>query len=354
VTRRDRRGARSTPAALAATPAVQKIAPAAAAAPVALTVASEPASTSASTSVPAGRSGPAYRPTAPGPVPTPTPGPEAGPGPGPGQPARGAGRLEIVGCVGVPITVGTMEDAADHIVEVAVGGLDHGVDVHQCSAHTLAEADRNDALHALLCRASINFADGMGVVWASRFGARGRRRRRLGPSAGPVRSERVHGAGLMLEVFARGRAVGLRHYLLGSTPVVLERMRAELAGRFGPDAVVGMESPPFRALTALEEREQASRIQASGAHVVWVGLGAPKQDWAVARLAAAVPVVAVAVGAAFDFVAGTKPVAPGWMSRHGLEWLFRLCSEPRRLWRRYLFGNARFVYAALRRRAECP
>ena len=115
-------------------------------------------------------------------------------------------------------------------------------------------------------------------------------------------------------------------------------------------AVVGTDSPPFRSLSDEERAHQADRIRASGAQIVWVGLGTPKQDFEVARLARELPLVFVAVGAAFDFVAGTKRQAPQWMQRNGLEWTFRLASEPGRLWRRYLFGNARFVYAASRRR----
>ena len=114
--------------------------------------------------------------------------------------------------------------------------------------------------------------------------------------------------------------------------------------------MVAAESPPFRPLTAAEVAAQDQRIRQSGAELVWVGLGTPKQDHEVARLAAELPVVALAVGAAFDFLAGTKPQAPLWMQRSGTEWAFRLASEPKRLTRRYLWGNPRFLQAALRDR----
>lgn len=113
--------------------------------------------------------------------------------------------------------------------------------------------------------------------------------------------------------------------------------------------LAGAESPPFRDLTDDERREQDDRIQASRADIVWVGLGTPKQDFEAERLAEALPLLAAAVGAAFDFTAGTVKPAPAWMQRSGLEWAHRLASEPRQLWRRYLIGNARFVSIALRR-----
>jgi N-acetylglucosaminyldiphosphoundecaprenol N-acetyl-beta-D-mannosaminyltransferase len=100
-----------------------------------------------------------------------------------------------------------------------------------------------------------------------------------------------------------------------------------------------------------ELRDEEASILSSGADIVWVGLGTPKQDLHAAQLASALPVVCAAVGAAFDFVAGHKPQAPAWMQRGGLEWTFRLGCEPRRLWRRYLFGNARFVWGVARQAA---
>jgi N-acetylglucosaminyldiphosphoundecaprenol N-acetyl-beta-D-mannosaminyltransferase len=114
--------------------------------------------------------------------------------------------------------------------------------------------------------------------------------------------------------------------------------------------VAGFDSPPFRPPSAPELADRDERIIASGATLVWVGLGTPKQDQEVRRLADSVPVTALAVGAAFDFLAGTKAQAPLWVQRSGLEWAFRLATEPRRLARRYLWGNPRFVVATVRRR----
>jgi N-acetylglucosaminyldiphosphoundecaprenol N-acetyl-beta-D-mannosaminyltransferase len=132
---------------------------------------------------------------------------------------------------------------------------------------------------------------------------------------------------------------------------VLEALVNQIAKDYPDLELVGAESPPFRDLTEVEQREQIARIHAAKANVVWLGLGTPKQDFEAARIARGAPVVAIGVGAAFDFVAGSLREAPRWMQRSGLEWLFRLVSEPRRLWRRYTAGSARFVAAAMRYRS---
>ena len=152
----------------------------------------------------------------------------------------------------------------------------------------------------------------------------------------------------MQGVFERSNGEAPRHYLLGGSPDTLEALRVHLAATYRQARVVGAESPPFEAPSEVDLRERDERIAASGAAMVWVGLGTPKQDWEVRRLADRLPVVAIAVGAAFDFLAGTKPQAPEWMQRSGLEWAFRLASEPRRLGRRYVWGNSVFMEEAVR------
>lgn len=245
--------------------------------------------------------------------------------------------LAVVPCAGVPITACTREEAADEVVRLAASGLDRGIAVHLCNAYTLALADLSSDLKALLRGGGLNFPDGKSVVWANRL--------RHGRS---LPEERVYGPDLMLDVVRLGLPLGLRHYLLGSTPPVLASLEHRLRERCPGLLVVGAESPPFGPLDDETIAGQAARIRASGADVVWVGLGTPKQDEVVERLATMVPAVYCAVGAAFDFISGHKRQAPVWMQRRGLEWVFRLMCEPRRLWRRYLFGNARFVRAALR------
>jgi N-acetylglucosaminyldiphosphoundecaprenol N-acetyl-beta-D-mannosaminyltransferase len=145
-------------------------------------------------------------------------------------------------------------------------------------------------------------------------------------------------------VVDRGREWGLRHYLFGATPETLARLQGELERRYPGAEIVGAESPPFRPLSDAELDGTVDRIWEAKAEAVWVGLGAPKQDLVGARLRErnAAPAI-FCVGAAFDFVSGVKRRAPEWMQRSGLEWAHRLGSEPTRLWKRYLVGNARFL-----------
>jgi N-acetylglucosaminyldiphosphoundecaprenol N-acetyl-beta-D-mannosaminyltransferase len=129
---------------------------------------------------------------------------------------------------------------------------------------------------------------------------------------------------------------------------VLGALQRRIEANFPQAQIVGADSPPFHKPSASELAERDERIRQSGATMVWVGLGTPKQDYEVARLARDIPVVALAVGAAFDFLAGTTPQAPVWMQRNGLEWAYRLASEPRRLGKRYLWGNSIFIIEASR------
>jgi N-acetylglucosaminyldiphosphoundecaprenol N-acetyl-beta-D-mannosaminyltransferase len=246
----------------------------------------------------------------------------------------------VVACAGIPIASLSPRDAAHKLIWLARAPKTTGIDVHLCNAYTLALADRDPEFHRLLRDAMMNLPDGTPVVWANRL---------LHPEE-DIPKQRVRGPGLFLDVFELGQEVGLRHYLLGSTPEVLEALCANLADSFPAAQVVGVESPPFRELTEAEQAEQLARIEASGAEIVWVGLGTPKQDVECARMAKASDRVFVAVGAAFDFAAGTKSEAAPWMQNNGLEWMHRLSQEPGRLWKRYLFGNARFVRATIQRR----
>lgn len=145
----------------------------------------------------------------------------------------GANDLVVVPCAGVPITACPPDRAADLVVELALT-TDRGIDVHLCNAYTLALADADDAYRAMLGRASVNFPDGTPVVWANRLLHRDV----------DVAAERVRGPGLFLDVFARGTDAGLKHYLLGGTPEVLEALELNLRERFPDALIVGAESPP--------------------------------------------------------------------------------------------------------------
>jgi N-acetylglucosaminyldiphosphoundecaprenol N-acetyl-beta-D-mannosaminyltransferase len=249
--------------------------------------------------------------------------------------------LPVQSCAGIPIAAISPQDAVELVIELAekVGTHDTGYDVHLCNTYTLSLTE-DPYLQVVLKEASVNLADGWPVVVANRLMHR----------STATQHDRVRGPSLFVNVLDEGRAHGLRHYLLGSTPETLEALQEAIDERFPGVEVVGVESPPFRRATLTERIEQKERIRASGAQIVWVGLGTPKQDFECAAIAEELPVVTVGVGAAFDFMAGTVEEAPEWMQERGMEWAHRLASEPKRLWRRYLIGGPRFVKAVVTRR----
>lgn len=236
----------------------------------------------------------------------------------------------------------TPERAAESLCELATSKSAIGHHVHLINAYTVAIADKDPAFATVLSGHSINLPDGKPLTWVSRM------RRDAVPLS------QVRGLTFMLNVFNQGREHGVRHYLLGSTEDVLRKLESNLLDQFPGTTIVGSHSPPFRPLTADEYAQQDADIVASGADVVWVGLGTPKQDHESKRLAESIPVVAVAVGAAFDFAAGTVKEAPALFQRIGMEWLYRFASEPRRLWKRYVFGNVRFVVSTVRGKHRRP
>jgi N-acetylglucosaminyldiphosphoundecaprenol N-acetyl-beta-D-mannosaminyltransferase len=201
---------------------------------------------------------------------------------------------------------------------------------HFCSAHPTTEARNDPAYRELLNRGDLNVPDGAAVAWASRLAG--------------TPAKRLSGTEGFRMAIGWGAPRGLRHYLFGGSPRTLELLQKHLREEEPAIEIAGAESPPYRPLSDEEVAESVGRMRASGAQAVWIGLGAPKQDLMAARLRDldAAPAI-FCIGAAFDFVAGTVPRAPLWMQHNGLEWLYRVLTEPRRLWRRYLIGNPRFV-----------
>jgi N-acetylglucosaminyldiphosphoundecaprenol N-acetyl-beta-D-mannosaminyltransferase len=220
------------------------------------------------------------------------------------------------------------------ICEVARNRGD-GADIHLLNAYSVALAEQNVDYRKCLLTATTNFPDGKPLSLFTRW------------TSSPLKQ--VRGPRLFENVMDEGRGRGVRHFLLGSTPETLEKLKNALEHRYPGVQIVGVMSPPFRELTAAEIVDQDAKIADTKPDIVWVGLGTPKQDFEAQRLARSGRFMAVAVGAAFDFSAGTKREAPNWMSAVGVEWLFRFASEPRRLWRRYLIGNVVFIYSVLRR-----
>ena len=153
----------------------------------------------------------------------------------------------------------------------------------------------------------------------------------------------------MMRLCGKAAEEGVSIYLYGSTTEVLGKLKAQLEDRYPAIKIVGVESPPFRPLNPEENDEVANRINASGAGLVFIGLGCPRQDVFAHENRHKIKAVQLCVGAAFDFHAGTKKTAPAWMQKRGLEWLYRLTQEPGRLWKRYLVTNTAFVYLMTRR-----
>jgi N-acetylglucosaminyldiphosphoundecaprenol N-acetyl-beta-D-mannosaminyltransferase len=201
--------------------------------------------------------------------------------------------------------------------------------------HGVMESQQDEGVRAIHNGAGLVVPDGMPLVWLSRLHGFGE-------------VDRVYGPDLLLACCHRSLATGHRHYFYGGGPGVPEQLIARLRTRFPGLQVAGGFSPPFRALAPEEDGAVVRQINAAQPDIVWVGLSTPKQErWMAEHRNRLDAPVLIGVGAAFDFHAGLKRQAPRWMQRSGLEWVFRLFSEPRRLWRRYLRNNPLFVWQVL-------
>ena len=202
--------------------------------------------------------------------------------------------------------------------------------VHFIPADPTVRARADARYRQVLNEGDFNVPDGMAVVWTLNLLGR--------PSS------RLPGSDAMGEACNWSQKHDFGHYLFGGRPQILDKLEEELKSRFPGVRISGKASPPFRTLSDDEIQAAASDMRRSGAQLVWVGLGTPKQDWVAAELRKyrAAPVV-LCVGAAFDFVAGAKSRSPLWLQKIGMEWFHRLLMEPRRLGRRYLTGNPKFV-----------
>ncbi len=190
-------------------------------------------------------------------------------------------------------------------------------------AHSLMDCHDDPALRAIFQSAGMVTPDGMGVVWLLRL-------------LGHKSVGRVYGPDLLRETCARGEGEGWSHYFLGGTEPVLDALLAKLRQTSPGLRVAGAASPPFRALSAIEEQQLVDEINRSDADFVWVALGSPNQErWMSTMRGRLDPPVLLGIGAAFDFLSGNKKQAPPWIQRAGLEWAYRLGTEPRRLWPRY-------------------
>jgi N-acetylglucosaminyldiphosphoundecaprenol N-acetyl-beta-D-mannosaminyltransferase len=235
-----------------------------------------------------------------------------------------------INVLGVGVSALTMARA----IRVVDGWIARGEHHYVCvtGVHGVMESQRDAALRDIHNAAGLVTPDGMPLVW-------------LGRLKGQRWIERVYGPDLMRELCIHSVSRGYRHFLYGGMAGVAERLADRLRARIPGLAIVGTATPPFRPLSFAEEEEIDRRINNAGPNIVWVGLSTPKQErWMSAHVGRLDAEVLIGVGAAFDFHAGLKKQAPRWMQRSGLEWLFRLSTEPRRLWRRYLVNNPRFLW----------
>ncbi len=198
------------------------------------------------------------------------------------------------------------------------------------NVHVTMEAYDSAEYRAIVNGADLVTPDGMPLVWALWL-------------FGVAEATRVYGPTLTVHVLERAATAGVPVGFYGATLEVLTRMLDACRRRFAGLRVAYAHSPPFRELTAEEDAEVVREINRSGARILFVGLGCPKQERWMGSHKGRVKAVMLGVGVAFDFLAGVKPQAPVWLQRAGLEWLFRLATEPRRLWRRYAYHNPRFV-----------
>jgi N-acetylglucosaminyldiphosphoundecaprenol N-acetyl-beta-D-mannosaminyltransferase len=237
------------------------------------------------------------------------------------------GRVNILG---VGVSAINMELAIRETEQL----LDRGDQGYVCvtGVHGIMEAQGDEKFRNILNQSFLTTPDGMPTVW-------------LGRLHGFHQMQRVYGPDYMVALCEHSVARGYRHFLYGGKPGVAEELRDELTRRFPGLQIVGTYTPPFRPLNAAEEEDLRAQLERLGADVLWCGLSTPKQERFMAAYRDRLPVkLMVGVGAAFDLLSGNLDEAPDWMKKSGLQWLYRLIKEPKRLWRRYLLNNPKFTW----------
>lgn len=242
-----------------------------------------------------------------------------------------AGDQSKIEVVGSHYSVARRAEVHEKLLE----GAKRGESGYVCisNVHTTMTGYFDPTYREITNRAFLAVPDGVPLVWAMR-------------SLGAAGQDRVRGPSLMKDMLDQGRAHGIKHYLYGGSPTVLQKLQAAIAEKWPGAQIVGAESPPFKPLEMITDDElqaAADRINASGAQFVWIGLGAPKQERWIWRQRNSVKGFMFAIGAAFDLIPGVVPEAPAFLQAIGMEWAYRLAKEPQRLWRRYLFNNPAFL-----------
>ena len=237
---------------------------------------------------------------------------------------------------GIPYVVAGLADAGEHLARLAATTSEPRLVAHS-DVHVLTRMLHEQDYGAGLQNFHYICPDGMPIVWLLR---------RKG-----VEAHRLYGPDMMETVWDCGRQHQLRHFLLGGSDEAIALLREKFAARFPGVEIAGHYSPPMGEWAEDESAAMCQRIAESGANCVWVALGCPKQErWLYSNLSQLPAAVYFGVGAAFNFHAGLVSQAPLWIRSHGLEWLYRLCCEPRRLFKRYLVHNTRFLWYCLTRK----
>jgi N-acetylglucosaminyldiphosphoundecaprenol N-acetyl-beta-D-mannosaminyltransferase len=238
---------------------------------------------------------------------------------------RSASRLIL----GTRVDGTSYAEATRQVITWAKAGKSRGV--FAANVHMVMEAYDHPAFRAIVNDSDLVTPDGVPLVWSLRL-------------QGVTHATRVYGPDLTPLVLQAAEEEGIPVGFYGGESAVLDTLIDRVAANYPSLQITYHEAPPFRPLTVEEDECVVRSIAGSGAKILFVGLGCPKQERWIAEHRGRVPAVMLGVGAAFDFLAGTKPQAPDWMQVIGLEWVFRLASEPRRLWKRYTKHNPRFVY----------
>lgn len=240
---------------------------------------------------------------------------------------------------GQPVDPVGKAEATRAVVTAALSGTS-GNYVCLTNAHTAVESNDVPQLRAAAKGAFLSVPDGMPLVWVLR-------------RRGHKNVEKITGIEFMPQVAAAGLSHGLRHFFYGGAPEVADGAARGLQRLVPGTDVVGTISPPYATLEDWPLDDLKAAIERTRPHILWVGLGAPKQEMWMHQMAGQLEVpVMLGVGAGFDFLAGAKKACPPYLRHIGLEWLYRLASEPRRLWKRYLVGNSRFVYQLVKQRSK--
>lgn len=245
---------------------------------------------------------------------------------------------EKINILGFGISKLSIEEIEVRVEQFISGGGHHYV--LASNVHTVMMSQNDDHYRRISNRADICLPDGKPLIWAARL-------------LENEKIKRICGRDLMRSLCEKSLISGYSHYFFGGREEILDLLINKLKGKYPRINIAGSYSPPFRPLTPEEDARIIQMINESKADIVWVGLGAPKQErWIAERLGKIESPVMVAVGAAFDFLAGNVSQAPQWIQKAGLEWLYRFGIEPHRLWRRYVFNNPKFIYLLMCQRLK--